>query len=201
MLFQSFISMKNILNSRATVSILLALTTLATINGFAGASRNEATVQTTQPAAARIAVVDVQKVLTASNIGKVAYEKLKKMQDDRMQKAKLMDDEVRKLDAQLAANKSTMNAAQLSDLQRQLADKRTTMQRYAKDADREITDARDRELQALDIRVKPIIDTIGKEMGLAAIFNKFESGLVYASDAIDITDVVIKRLNETITTK
>jgi hypothetical protein len=33
-------------------------------------------------------------------------------------------------------------------------------------------------------------------MGLAAIFNKFESGLVYASDAIDITDSVIKRFNE-----
>ena len=33
-------------------------------------------------------------------------------------------------------------------------------------------------------------------MGLAAIFNKFESGLVYASDAIDITDTVIKRFND-----
>ncbi|MGZ8797026.1 MAG: OmpH family outer membrane protein, partial [Thermoanaerobaculia bacterium] len=55
---------------------------------------------------------------------------------------------------------------------------------------------RDRELQALEARIKPIIDGIGKEMGLAAIFNKFESGLVYASDAIDITDTVIKRFNE-----
>ena len=41
-----------------------------------------------------------------------------------------------------------------------------------------------------------MIDSLGKEMGLAAIFNKFESGLVYASDAIDITDTVIKRFND-----
>ena len=49
---------------------------------------------------------------------------------------------------------------------------------------------------ALEAKIKSVIDTIGKEMGLAAIFNKFESGLVYASDAVDITDTVIKRFNE-----
>ncbi len=32
-------------------------------------------------------------------------------------------------------------------------------------------------------------------MGFALIFNKLESGLVYASEAIDITDVVVKRFN------
>jgi len=70
------------------------------------------------------------------------------------------------------------------------------MQRYAQDADREVGEARDRELQALEAKIKPVIDAIGKEMGIAVIFNKFESGLVYASDAIDITDTVIKRFND-----
>jgi hypothetical protein len=32
-------------------------------------------------------------------------------------------------------------------------------------------------------------------MGLALIFNKFESGLVYASEAVEITDTVIQRFN------
>jgi outer membrane protein len=199
--FQPFIAMKNFFNSKATVSVLLGLATLVTINGFAGASRNEAMVQTAQPGASRIAVIDVQKVLTTSTIGKTAYEKLRKMQEDRMQKARLLDDEARKLDAQIAAGKATLNAAQLSDLQKQLADKRIAIQRYAKDAEREIGEARDRELQALETRVKPVMDTIGKELGLQAIFNKFESGLIYASDSIDVTDVVIKRLNETVPVK
>ena len=52
-------------------------------------------------------------------------------------------------------------------------------------------------LQDLEAKIKPVIDAVGKEMGLAAIFNKFESGLVYASDAIDITDTVIKRFSDT----
>lgn len=149
-----------------------------------------------QTAPARVAVIDVQKVLSQSAAGKAAYEKLKKLQDERIEKAKAMDDELKKLDAEIATKRISLSEEKLADLQKQLADKRIAMQRYAQDADREIGEARDRELQALEARIKPVIDAIGKEMGLAAIFNKFESGLVYASDAIDITDTVIKRFND-----
>jgi outer membrane protein len=145
---------------------------------------------------ARVAVIDVQKVLSQSSAGKAAYEKLKKLQDERIEKAKAMDDELKKLDADIATKRISLSEEKLAEMQKQLSDKKIAMQRYAQDADREIGEARDRELQALEAKIKPVIDSIGKEMGLAAIFNKFESGLVYASDAIDITDTVIKKFNE-----
>ena len=157
-----------------------------------------ATPMFAQNAPARVAVIDVQKVLSQSAAGKAAYEKLKKMLDDRIEKAKQMDEEMRKLDTDIASKRISLCEEKLADLQKQLADKRIAMQRYAQDADREIGEARDRELQALEGKIKPVIDGIGKEMGLAAIFNKFESGLVYASDAIDITDTVIKRFNDAV---
>ena len=149
-----------------------------------------------QSTPARVAVIDVQKVLTQSTAGKAAYDKLKKMQDEKVEKAKSMDEEMRKLDTDINTKKISLSEDKLADMQKQLADKRIAMQRYAQDADREIGEARDRELQALEAKIKPVIDAIGKEMGIAVIFNKFESGLVYASDAIDITDTVIKRFND-----
>jgi outer membrane protein len=155
-----------------------------------------ATAQTTS-VPTRIAVIDVQKVLSESAAGKAAYDKLKKVQDDRMARAKQMDEEIRKLDAEINTKRATLPESQLAELQRQLADKRVTMQRFASDADREIGQMRDRELQALELKIKPVIDALGAEMNLAAIFNKFESGLVFASDRIDITDEVIKRFNAT----
>lgn len=145
---------------------------------------------------AKVAVIDVQKVLAQSNLGKAAFEKLKKMQEDRIEKAKQMDDELRKLDTDLNTKKLSLSEDKIGELQKQIADRRIAMQRYAQDADREVQEARDRELLGLESKIKPIIDTLGKEMGLAAIFNKFESGLIYASDAIDITDTVVKRFNE-----
>ena len=148
-----------------------------------------------QTTPARVAVIDVQKVLTQSTAGKAAYEKLKKVQDEKVEKAKAMDEEMKRLDAEISTKRISLSEDKLADLQKQLAEKRINMQRYAQDADREIGEARDRELQALEAKIKPVIDALGKEMGLAAIFNKFESGLVYASDAIDLTDTVIQRFN------
>jgi outer membrane protein len=148
-----------------------------------------------QTTPARIAVIDVQKVLTQSTAGKAAYEKLKKMQDERMERAKGMDEELRKLDAEISTKRLSLSEDKLAEMQKSVADKRINMQRYAQDAEREIGEARDRELMALEGKIKPVIDGIGKEMGIAAIFNKFESGLVYASEAVDITDTVIQRFN------
>ena len=149
-----------------------------------------------QSAPARVAVIDVNKVLLSSNAGKVSYEKLKKMQDDRIARAKKMDEEAVALDKEINEKKLSLSEEKLADLTRQLSDKKIAMQRFAQDADREVSEARDRELQALEAKIKPVIDAVGKEMGLAAIFNKFESGLVYASDAIDITSAVIQKFNE-----
>jgi outer membrane protein len=148
-----------------------------------------------QNAPARVAVIDVQKVLSQSSAGKAAYEKLRKVQEDRVEKAKQMEEEMRKLDSDISTKRISLAEDKLAEMQKQLADKRIAIQRYAQDADREIGEARDRELQALEAKIKPVIDGIGKEMGLAAIFNKFESGLVYAADAIDITDTVVQRFN------
>jgi len=147
---------------------------------------------------ARVAVIDVQRVLATSTAGKAAYDRLKKMQEDRVARAKAMDDELRKLDGEIASKKLSLSEDKLAEMTKQLSDKKIAMQRYAQDADREVSEARDRALLELEGKIKPVIDGIGKEMGLAAIFNKFESGLVYASDAIDITDSVIKRFNDAV---
>lgn len=149
--------------------------------------------QTTVPA--RVAVIDVQRVLATSSAGKAAYEKLKKMQEDRISKAQKLDEEIKSLDNDINTKKLSLSEDKLTDMAKQLSDKKIAMQRYAQDADREVGEARDRTLADLEQKIKPVIDGIGKEMGLAAIFNKFESGLVYASDAIDITDTVIKRFD------
>jgi outer membrane protein len=150
--------------------------------------------QTAAPA--RVAVIDVQKVLAQSTAGKAALERLKKMQDERVARAKKMDEEVQALDAQINQKKMSLSEEKLAEMTKDLSDKKISMQRYAQDADREVQEARDRSLQELEKQIMPLINQIGKEMGFAAIFNKFESGLVYASDAIDITDMVVKRFNE-----
>ena len=147
-------------------------------------------------APARVAVIDVNKVLSTSAAGKAAAAKLKQLQDQKMAQGQKMDDEIKALDNEINTKKISLSEEKLTDMQKNLSDKKIAMQRFAQDADRELGEARDRVMQELNTKIMPVVDQIGKEMGLAAIFNKYESGLIYASDAIDITDVVVKRFND-----
>jgi outer membrane protein len=149
-----------------------------------------------QSAPSRVAVIDVQKVIAQSTAGKSEIERLKKMQDERVSRAQKMDEEIRTLESDLNTKKLSLSEDKLTDMTKQLAEKKINIQRYTQDADREVGEARDKALAGLNARIMPVVDQIGKEMGIAAIFNKFESGLIYAADAIDITDTVIKRFNE-----
>jgi outer membrane protein len=151
--------------------------------------------QSAQATPARIAVIDVNKVLMQTSAGKTAYTKLKTLQDQKIAQANKLQAEITALENDINAKKVSLSEAQLNTMSAQLSDKRIAMQRYAQDADREVAEQRDRTMQDLDNKLKPVVDALGKEMGLAAIFNKFESGLIYASDAIDITDTVITRFN------
>ena len=50
-------------------------------------------------------------------------------------------------------------------------------------------------LGEIDKRVMPVINQAGKDLGYTLIFRKFESGLIYADEAIDITASIIQRLD------
>lgn len=176
--------------SALRISFLIVLSALVAVV-FAWSSRP----QEAQAVPARIAVIDVTKVLTQSNAGKAAYARLKTLQDQKMAQATQMDNDAQALEKDIQAKKLTLSEDQLTKMQQQLADKRISMQRFAQDADREIGEAKDKALADLNTKIMPVVDAMGKEMGLAAVFNKYESGLIYASDAIDITNTVVARFN------
>ena len=83
-------------------------------------------------------------------------------------------------------------------LQKQYQERAISFKRFQDDAQRALDEAQKKELEELQRRVMPVITQIGKEKGFTLIFNKFQSGLVFADDAADITDDVLKRFNTTV---
>jgi len=147
------------------------------------------------PPPTRIATIDVQKVLTTSNVGKAATARMKKLQDDRIAKAKEMSGELAKLENEIKTKKSTLLPAEIRRLEKQRADKRAAMMQFAQAAEKELGEARDKELGEINTQTLPVVQAMAKEMALAAVFNKFESGMIYSADSLDITDAVIARMN------
>lgn len=143
----------------------------------------------------KIAVIDVQRIVTDSAQGKAAMDKLKKLQDQKQAQAQQFETELNGLQDQIAKGRLTLADDKLAAMQKDLEDKAIAYRRFQDDAQRELGKARDEELGAIERQVIPIIDQIGKEQGYTLIFNKFQSGLVFADPATDITEAVVQRFN------
>jgi outer membrane protein len=143
-----------------------------------------------------VAVIDVQRVVTESDPGKEVLGKLKKLQEQKLEQGKALQQELDRLKEQFSKQRFTLSDDKLTELSKKIEDKSIEMKRFQDDAQRELEDARRKALSDLEQRIMPIIQQLGKEKGYLLIFQKYQSGLVYADDArTDITDEVIRRFN------
>ena len=149
------------------------------------------------PAAAQanLAVIDVQRVVTESDPGKEAIQKLKTLSDAKVAEGQTLQQNLAALQEQFNKQRFTVSEERLAEMNKELEDGSIAIRRFEDDAKRELEEARRRELGGLEQKILPIINEIGQERGYTLIFNKFQSGLVYADEAVDITDDVIRRFN------
>ncbi|MCS7182332.1 MAG: OmpH family outer membrane protein [Thermoanaerobaculum sp.] len=142
-----------------------------------------------------VAVIDVQRVVEESAAGREAMGRLRKLQEDKVTQGRKLSDELAGLRRQLETQAVTLSEAKIAELRKQIEDKQVELQRFQDDAQQDLEEARAKELQNLEKQIMPIINEIGREKKFLLIFNKFQSGLVYADDAVDITDEVLRRFN------
>lgn len=178
--------------SRAAAAGLLGLA-LAGIPAVAQAA--PAAAPAPSGALLRVAVIDTEKILLSSNAGKKAVADLKKLQDQREKELGARAQELKDLQAKINDGRLSLAQDKLADLSKQYEEKEITLRRAQDDATRELTKKRDEMLASIDDRVMPVINQVGKELGYTLIFRKFESGLIYADEGVDITNVVIQRID------
>jgi outer membrane protein len=165
----------------------------------AGAAHAQgAPAATARPAVAgpiKIAVIDTERILLNSQAGKKAVAELKTAQEQKERELDRQQKEIRDLQTKIDEGRLSLAQDKLADMEKQLEDKVITARRMQDDANRELQKKKDEVLGSVDQRVMPVINQVGKELGYTLIFRKFESGLIYADEAVDITPVIIQRLD------
>jgi outer membrane protein len=145
--------------------------------------------------ALRVAVIDTEKILLSSVAGKKAIAELKKSQEQKEAELRGKQQEIKDLQDKLTQGRLTLAQDKLAEMTKQLEDREIALRRLSDDATRELNKRKDDLLGGSDEKVMPVINQIGHEQGYTMIFRKFESGLIYADDAIDITSSVVQRLD------
>lgn len=156
------------------------------------------TVAFALPAAAqelKVAVIETEKILLDSNTGKSALAELNKLRESKSAEGEKLQTEIQGLRDQLTQGRLSLADDKIAELEQDLEEKTIALKRFSDDASRELNKRRDDVLSKIDQRVMPIIAAIGEEKGYSLIFRKFESGLVFASQEVDITAEVIQRLD------
>jgi outer membrane protein len=153
------------------------------------------------PAAAgplRIGVINVERLVQESALGKEAFNRVKRINDQKKEEGDKLQKELRDLEQKLADQGSALADDKRETLQKSYQEKAIAFKRFQDDATRELDTAQKKELGELERRVFPVINQVGKEKGYTMIFNKFQAGLLYADDTVDLTDEVLRVFNTTV---
>ncbi|MCB1032940.1 MAG: OmpH family outer membrane protein [Acidobacteria bacterium] len=139
----------------------------------------------------KIGVIDVEKLVSESPKGKDARTEMEKLRDSKRVELEGRRQELLDLRKRIEDGRLSLAAEKLQELQEEMESKAVTLKRAEDDANREIQRKGEKLMSDIEQQILPLIQKVGKEQGFTVIMNKYQSGLLYADPAIDITQSVI----------
>jgi Skp family chaperone for outer membrane proteins len=92
---------------------------------------------------------------------------------------------------------SSMPADKLEALQKQADDKQKAWKRMQEDAQKDLQEAERKEMAALEARIGPVVKEFFRERHYSLVLDT-RAGIMYADDAVNVTDEVLKRINTSV---
>ena len=143
---------------------------------------------------AKIGVFDSQRVSEETEQGKKYQSDLEKSGATKRTGIEAKENEIKDLQDQLAAQRQSLSADKIADMERDIQKKVVELQRLRDDASREF------QMELTEIQKKfqdvliSTIEELGKEQSFTLIFEKMQC--IYSSSTVDITNQVIEKLNQ-----
>jgi len=144
----------------------------------------------------KLGYVDLQRALQEVAEGKDARVRLKteldkKKNDFEAEQAKLRDDKA-VLDKQGSMMSEEVRNQKFTELQKRLFE----LTQRAEKLQAEMAQSEQRELKKIFEKMDPIIAAIAVREGLTMVFEKTDSGLVYAPASLDLTNELVRTYND-----
>jgi len=173
-----------------------ALTGLVLAGVFVGPGTVPVGAQTAQ-----IGFVDLQRVLVGSKRGKEVLAKLQAEKDAKQREIEAQEKEIRQVEVNLEKQRDALTEDARKDREREIRDRTRDLRRTVEDLDRSFSE-RGRDLQQKLIQdVAVVVRAYGKEKGYLLIMEKRLSGVLYGSEAVDLTDEVIAAYDASVSKK
>jgi outer membrane protein len=145
---------------------------------------------------AKIAWIDLQQVVFSVDEGKVKFSEIQKFVDDKNKENDALRNELEKLKNQLNVQGSKLTDDARADLEAQIDEKETALQRFQQDTQKEIESRRTRVTNYLGRKMQEVLEKVAKDKGLSAILFFNSSRDAYVDPALNISEDVVKYYNQ-----
>ncbi|HJZ12581.1 MAG TPA: OmpH family outer membrane protein [Acidobacteriota bacterium] len=147
--------------------------------------------------AGQIAVIDAQKVVQNSEMGKKALAEVKALKDKKQQDIDQRQNSIQTMQDKLEKQKDILSAEAREKLTSDISKGITELRRFREDSENEIQARLNSAIKVIEEKVLPIIQKLGNERGYAMIISRDQ--LIYYSAKNDITEEVIRLFNSSAT--
>jgi outer membrane protein len=145
-----------------------------------------------QAADLKIVYLDSQRILTDSIAGKEAYGHLEKLKNERQKEIDKIQQTLKNLGEDISVKGPMMKEAAKMDLQTRYDNELKNYNRTIKDAQDELRRKELNLVKPISDEVNKIIEDYGKQNSIDMILDKRDPGMIYTSERLDITDVILK---------
>lgn len=146
--------------------------------------------------ASKMGIVDMQRVVANSRDGKAAEKKLNDLLTKKREQFKPQEEQFQKLRGELESQQFVLSPEALEERQIELAQLKSKLERDLQAAQEEVQIERRKMLAPLLRRIQEVIAAIGKTEGFVMIVERQQPGVLYFNESLDITEMVIKNLND-----
>ncbi len=142
----------------------------------------------------KVAVINIQKILSEASAAKDLQAQLEKKRVEYQGQIKAKEEKLKKEEAELVKQKNVLTKEAFEQKQKDFVNEINDVRKDVQDKRVKLDSAYKQALGTINNSMQDIINDLAAEKGFNLAFPA--SGLIYAPKEFDITDEVLKKLNE-----
>ena len=147
-------------------------------------------------AQSKIGFVDQRKAVFSSKEGKQAEKRFSEIVEERSGRFRPLRDDLQRLQEEYEKQKYVLSEEALQERRIDIMRRQRDLERDSKELEEDLQIEQVKLLQPIQKRIQDVIAEIGREQGLTLIVDKSMAGLLYIDDSLDVTELLIEKLNQ-----
>lgn len=149
------------------------------------------------PAGIRIGVVDPQKVLNDTDVGKKARESMNTFMKNRQALVEMEERELKRMEEDLIKQGSVLSSNAKREREEQFRQRAMQFQQKVQELNREVQEKQKEVLESFRAKVEKVSARMAQQMGMQVVIEKGRGGpTIYSDPTLDISDKVIEEFNK-----